>query len=105
MLKKEITTETKVVRYEKPTERLCDICGKPVNPHNWFRITTSHSDWGNDSIESYETGDACSPECVLKFTREYVEDSFDNEHNTKVIEIEHRRSLGNDDSDSWFGRY
>lgn len=99
MLKTEIKTIVKEVKEAVPTKRICDICGETVDESNWFRIITMHSDWGNDSAESLETRDACSPKCVLKFTEEYVVDSYDSKFNTKEIEIVHRRSLGYDDSE------
>lgn len=78
--------------------RKCDICGSNITEseregYNYFLIHTWHNDWGNDSIDSHEYKDACSPECVMKFTEEYVRDSFIRKFNTKSIEIEHVRSL------------
>lgn len=99
MLKTEMKTIVKEVKEAVPVKRICDICGEIVDESNWFRINTRHYDWGNDSVESLETRDACSPKCVLKFTEEYVSDSYNSKFNTKEIEIEHRRSLGNDDSE------
>ena len=78
--------------------RKCDICGGNITEsksggYNYFLIHTWHNDWGNDSIDSHEYMDACSPECVMKFTEEYVRDSFIRKSNTKSIEIEHVMSL------------
>lgn len=78
--------------------RKCDICGSSITESkregcNYFLIHTWHNDWGNDSVDSHEYKDACSPECVMKFTGEYVRDSFIRKFNTESIEIEHVRSL------------
>ena len=71
--------------------RKCDFCGKDVNPRNYFVIATHHSDWGNDSVDSWEYKDACCPECVMPFTQTYVADAYKNDCNTHVIEIRHVR--------------
>lgn len=79
--------------------RKCDVCGKDIEKsrdgmnYNYFVIHTHHCDWGNDSVDSHEYYDACCPECVMKFTKDYVEDSFVRMYNSKVIEIEHVRTL------------
>jgi len=79
--------------------RKCDICGKNIEKandlkdYNYFVIHTWHNDWGNDSIDSHEYYDACCPECVMKFTKEYIEKSFAKEINSKEIKISHARTL------------
>ena len=79
--------------------RKCDICGKNIEKprgernYNYFVIHTWHSDWGNDSIDSHQYYDACCPKCVMKFTKEYIEQSFSERTNTKEIEISHVRTL------------
>lgn len=92
---------TKVVKEEVTIKRICDNCGKEIaisrktgygNKYNYFRIATHHSDWGNDSIESYEIYDACCPKCALEMTEKYLTKAYPG-HNTKEIEIEHVRSL------------
>ena len=37
----------------------------------YYRVTTRHHDWGNDSVESYEHFDFCSYECLQKHQEEY----------------------------------
>lgn len=81
------------VRREKVTSRVCDICAKTVDPSNYFRITTSHMDWGNDSCDSYDYYDACCPECLLEFTESYVKQAYEDKYNTRCIKIEHKRHL------------
>lgn len=91
----------KVVREEVTVKRICDNCGKEIaisyitglgNDHNYFRITTHHHDWGNDSIDSYESYDACCPKCALEMAEKYLTNAYPG-HNTKEIEIEHVRGL------------
>lgn len=92
---------TKVVKEEVTVERICDNCGKKIaishitgldNQYNYFRITTHHHDWGNDSIDSYESYDACCPTCALEMTEKYLSNAYKG-CNTKEIEIEHVRGL------------
>ena len=73
--------------------RKCDFCGRIVDKYNWFRVTTSHGEWGTDSGDSYEYRDACGPECVLGFAEAYVRKAHSQNPNTLCIEIEHKRSL------------
>lgn len=87
-----ITTAYKVAKKLIGVE--CDICNGiiPVNPkpnvHNqYFKITTGHRDWGNDSCESRETVDVC-PGCVAKFISDYLTDCSDTAYldlETKVV--------------------
>ena len=92
---------TKVVKEEATTKRICDNCEKEItishitgygNMYNYFRITTHHCDWGNDSIDSYETYDACCPKCALEMAEKYLTNAYPG-CNTKTIEIEHVRGL------------
>lgn len=94
-------TEKKEVTHVSVDEvivgRKCDICGKNIEKrngfYNYFVIHTWHHDWGNDSIESHRYKDGCCPECVMKFTQEYIEDSFANPLNSHEMEISHVRTL------------
>jgi hypothetical protein len=53
----------------------CDICQKEILsiknnlPDGWLNFSHSHKDWGNDSIDSIEYFDVCSPECFIKQIR------------------------------------
>ena len=92
---------TKVVVESVITGRKCDICGKDILPiniysvdqYNYFLITTHHHDWGNDSVDSYEYYDVCSPECVMAFANKYIRDSYDEVINSREIEVKHVRTL------------
>lgn len=92
---------TKVVKEEVTAKRICDNCGKEIaisrktgygDEYNYFCITTHHHDWGNDSIDSYESYDACCPKCALEMAEKYLTNAYSG-NNTKEIEIEHVRSL------------
>lgn len=84
---------------ERIVGKKCDICGKEIPPtviphiygepvYDYYEITTHHNDWGNDSVESYEYFDACSPECANKLCEKYICDSA-GKMNTKCIEVKH----------------
>lgn len=73
----------------------CDVCHNvvPVKSYRdngmsnrYFEITTGHSDWGNDSIDSYETLDVCE-ECTPKYVSDYLRDCSDTAHLRKVSEV------------------
>jgi len=96
-------TERKEVTHVEVEEviigRKCDICGNSIHAvdrignYNYYLIHTFHNDWGNDSIDSHEYFDACSPECVMKFTERYIKNSFKDMYNSRQINIEHVRAL------------
>ena len=77
--------------------RKCDVCGREIlkknGQYNYFLITTHHSDWGSESFESYEYFDACDPCCADLFMRKYINEAYQNAHNTKAIEIKHVSTL------------
>lgn len=108
-----IQIENKKVVYEEykevPVSATCDVCNKELSPvyysfygqndrkedaYNFYQITTSHNDWGNDSIDSYEYFIACCPDCALKFMEKYLKENF-KLGNTKHIEIERLNKLSN----------
>lgn len=56
----------------------CDICERLIKPTNcredssqYFKVTTGHNDWGNDSCESIEHFDIC-PNCIGEFVSKYA---------------------------------
>lgn len=52
----------------------CDSCAQEADkPTNWVTVSHHHSEWGNDSCESHETFDLCSPKCYLEQLRSSVE--------------------------------
>lgn len=99
MLKSERKKIIQEIVKEIPIERVCDFCKGQIDEKNWFRVETSHNDWGNDSIDSLGFYDACSPKCAIKFAEKYLLSAYKNATNTKEIKIEHMRYLGDFDSD------
>jgi len=50
----------------------CDVCGNIHNgtdvPDEWHSFNHNHNEWGNDSCDSFEYHQVCSPECYwVKF--------------------------------------
>ncbi len=47
----------------------CDICKKKVEgkerPKDWHHFEHHHEQWGNDSGDSYDWFDVCSPKCYF----------------------------------------
>lgn len=87
-----------IIEKECVISKRCDVCGKDIPPTPksfageytpYYKIITHHNDWGNDSIDSYEYKDACSPECALKICQEYIPYGFKS-RNSRIITIEHR---------------
>lgn len=88
---------------ETKTEEICrcDICKKIIykkdlinNKANqlyipYWHISTSHSDWGRDSIDSIEYFDVCSDDCLATKMYEYISESSSNRPNSMEMNIEH----------------
>jgi hypothetical protein len=70
---------------------VCDKCKKEIydirkgESATWFRVTTGHYDWEEDSADSIEYADYCSPECLRLGLEDYIEGSEDS--NTAYMEI------------------
>ena len=69
------TREVMKPRHETVTTT-CDACDKrgQGEPDGWFHFQWGHGDWGNDSVESGGTADACSGECLFKLLRGVLDD-------------------------------
>lgn len=83
--KEVLTTKKTLVKLE------CDVCKKDItDPQNgyYYKVTTSHNDWGNDSCESYEYRDICSDECLQEDFKSYLK----SDDQTKCINIERTNS-------------
>ena len=79
---KEVTKLEKVLKSVK-----CDCCQVDITKTEidfYYEVNTSHSRWGNDSIESFEYLDFCSWECLSKNTAKY----FTHAENSHRYEIE-----------------
>jgi hypothetical protein len=59
---------TQMVPRQIVTATTCDGCGKTdgPSPDGWNHFSSHHSDWGNDSVDSYDYWDACSFACYLQ---------------------------------------
>ena len=83
---------------------LCDICKTVIyekkydtdssmgDPIQYYKVTTGHYDWGNDSVDSIKTYDICSPECMAVIIDKYYDRSYCKNSgmgNTEYIVIEH----------------
>lgn len=75
----------KIARIETVVGIKCDICKKEITGKYW-RLTTHHDDWGNDSIDSYEHFDLCSRECINKALDDYIKNCEGSD--TQCFELE-----------------
>lgn len=67
----------------------CDICNKDISHKEYYyKVTTGHYDWGNDSHESIEDKDICSDGCLQKEFLKYLEEKT----NSGYIEIQRERA-------------
>lgn len=79
----------KVRKIEKETSEIeyirCDKCNKKISSNKrFYKVTTSHNSWGNDSVDSIREYDICE-KCISKFLKEY----FDNaKYGTEEVEVE-----------------
>lgn len=83
--------ETKEVTITKTVEKVigivCDECKNDIPNKEYFEVTTSHNQWGNDSIDSVNELDICSLNCLTKNMNEY----YKNGSHTYQYEIEQVR--------------
>lgn len=90
MVKKEFEIKTHTVTDKVCTKEtlICDICDKEI-PYRcgYWHLVTQHHDWGNDSIESIESFDVCSKDCMNEKYNEYMNDSGESDYNTMEFEI------------------
>lgn len=91
-VKKEYETKTQTVTEKilvKET-RFCDVCNKVIgNKNGYWKLTTHHNDWGNDSYESVEKFDVCSAKCLVTKFDEYLKSS-EKGYNTQCFEVERK---------------
>ena len=88
MLKKITEKRMQEVIVTVDEKMICDECGKEIKAGYWS-LRTGHNDWGNDSIESVEHFDLCSPDCAREKFEEYIKES-DSVLNSMYFELEHR---------------
>lgn len=71
LYKKETVTKTVTEKILLSTR--CDVCGHEIpKGTKYWRLTTSHGDWGNDSCESFEHFDLCSLGCIQTKLNHYL---------------------------------
>lgn len=69
MIKTEYKTYMKEVREEVETEMFCDFCKKKIDyKEKYVVVTSSHNDWGNDSIDSFQDSDV-HEKCLQKYLK------------------------------------
>ena len=61
----------------------CDICGIEFLNNNLIEVSAHHCEWGDDSCESYEYADICSPECYIKQLELFLDD-FDGYNSAEI---------------------
>lgn len=70
----------------------CDVCGNVIDtknfPDEWHMFSSNHNEWGNDSIDSYEYYQVCSPECYVKKFIEIVDSEMEDRYDAKIDEME-----------------
>lgn len=69
----------------------CDNCGKVHDgqlPDDWHIISSHHNEWGNDSIDSYQCYDVCSPKCYIEKLTEVVEGEMRGIYDGEVDEMQ-----------------
>lgn len=96
MIKKITRKVMKEVEETVESIGVCDICGKEFHYDpglagnkiaSYYHIATGHHDWGNDSIDSVESRDACCDECLFRFIQEWLKDKDVIRSNTAYIDI------------------
>lgn len=90
--KMKITEKRTVTEFKNVTiGRKCDVCRKTHEgdefPDEWHSFSHHHNEWGNDSCDSYEYHEVCSPKCYWDKFKECVED-LSGRSNAKVDEFE-----------------
>lgn len=75
MLIQFVKNEKRVVRdlFVANAIRRCDICGKEITGP-YFEVMSSHSEWGNDSIDSIRIIDCCGSACLHHTVDRYLID-------------------------------
>lgn len=68
-----------VIKFEKVLKTIvCDECKSDINKldtDTYFSVSTHHSRWGNDSVDSWEYLDFCSYKCLTSNMEKYFQDA------------------------------
>ena len=86
----------RIIKDERVESIKCDFCGKEIVGKFWV-LTTSHGDWGNDSVESVECFDICSAKCLNKELNDYIERCKHSRTQCFELEQDFFRPEGSDD--------
>lgn len=69
MIKTEYKTYQKIISEEVATKMFCDYCKKEIKfKEKYINVTSSHSDWGNDSVDSFQSSDV-HEECLQNYLK------------------------------------
>lgn len=78
-----IYDKKEVVKQEEVLKTIvCDECKKDINKldtDHFYSVSTHHSRWGNDSVDSYEYLDFCSYKCLSANMERYFVDAGDTD--------------------------
>lgn len=88
-------------------KKFCDVCGeeikayegaliwnhsdqrgRPYHTVKYLSVTTGNNDWGRDSVDSIETHDICSTECLAKFMQDFYSKFNNSKFGTDYIHID-----------------
>ena len=89
--------EPRMVEEKVVVERklFCDKCGKEIKPGHYFKVTTGHEEWGNDSIDSIEDHDYCSYLCLEEALSDYLfKDDYGKNSSSAFFEIRRKYFIG-----------
>lgn len=71
-------------------ELTCDACGRVIDitkqDGTFYHVHSGHCEWGNDSVDSVESLDACCDECLIALVNNWLKKWQD--YNTAYINIE-----------------
>ena len=69
---------------------VCDNCGKEhkgsEQPDEWHSFSGHHNEWGNDSVDSCEYYQVCSPKCYVEKLTEVVKE-FDGYRSAEIDDM------------------
>lgn len=112
MIKETYEPQTVVQNVKVLETCTCDVCGKKIfifRPNHspryaqYYYVTTGHHDWGNDSVDSMNNYEACSPECVNELVNLYYKRSHagdtQSRHNSEYIIIENKYHFTSEDEE------
>ena len=86
--------EMKEVMVCKEGKLICDACKKEIDITKqneiYYHVCSGHNEWGNDSVDSVESFDACSDGCLITLVKEWLKKW--GGYNTAYINIERQET-------------